>query len=326
MRGWFESIAGPEYGGVLMWVVAILIIAVLLFLFFRILKSLSSGTFIAGGRNRKTRLAVMDATAIDNHRRLVLVRRDDIEHLILIGGPTDVVVEQNIRLADRGTRPSLAHDGPEDIFVAPPVREPQAPPAARPPEDLPRPVAQPVPQRTTPPVPQPALSQHTTPPPPRSAPPPAPQRTAPPAQRPVAVAAPQRTAPPVQHPGPPPRLRPEVPLGPASERSPPPVAVRQPAAPDERVARAATTPPAPVSRVAVSAAAFSVPPPSPPRPAAQASSGTGNGENALDAALLRELETQLDDEEPRGETREQDQKALEDEMMKLLGDLSEKRR
>jgi hypothetical protein len=38
----------------------------------------------------------MDAAAIDNQRRLVLVRRDDVEHLILIGGPTDVVVEQNI--------------------------------------------------------------------------------------------------------------------------------------------------------------------------------------------------------------------------------------
>jgi hypothetical protein len=49
-------------------------------------------------------LAVMDATPVDSHRRLLLVRRDDVEHLILIGGPTDVVVEQNIRVAAQRRR------------------------------------------------------------------------------------------------------------------------------------------------------------------------------------------------------------------------------
>ena len=71
----------------------------------RLIRSLTFGTFVAGGRNRKTRLAVMDATAVDSHRRLVLVRRDDIEHLLLIGGPTDVVVEREIRLGQT-RRPS----------------------------------------------------------------------------------------------------------------------------------------------------------------------------------------------------------------------------
>lgn len=47
-------------------------------------------------RPRQPRLAVMDVTAVDARRRLVLVRRDNVEHLILIGGPTDVVVEQTI--------------------------------------------------------------------------------------------------------------------------------------------------------------------------------------------------------------------------------------
>ena len=40
----------------------------------------------------------MDATAVDSHRRLAPVRRDDVEHLLLIGGPTDVVVESDIRI------------------------------------------------------------------------------------------------------------------------------------------------------------------------------------------------------------------------------------
>src|SRR5436305_7587382 len=47
-------------------------------------------------RGRMPRLAVIDAAAVDGHRRLVLVRRDNIEHLLMIGGPTDIVVEPNI--------------------------------------------------------------------------------------------------------------------------------------------------------------------------------------------------------------------------------------
>lgn len=47
-------------------------------------------------RGRAPRLAVIDAAAVDGRRRLVLVRRDNIEHLLMIGGPTDIVVEPNI--------------------------------------------------------------------------------------------------------------------------------------------------------------------------------------------------------------------------------------
>ena len=47
-------------------------------------------------RGRMPRLAVIDAAAVDGRRRLVLVRRDNIEHLLMIGGPSDIVVEANI--------------------------------------------------------------------------------------------------------------------------------------------------------------------------------------------------------------------------------------
>jgi flagellar protein FliO/FliZ len=47
-------------------------------------------------RGRMPRLAVIDAAAVDGRRRLVLVRRDNVEHLLMIGGPSDIVVEQNI--------------------------------------------------------------------------------------------------------------------------------------------------------------------------------------------------------------------------------------
>lgn len=54
--------------------------------------SLGSGA----NRGRMPRLAVIDAAAVDGRRRLVLVRRDNVEHLLMIGGPADLVVEPNI--------------------------------------------------------------------------------------------------------------------------------------------------------------------------------------------------------------------------------------
>jgi len=42
------------------------------------------------------RLAVMEQAHVDRMRRLVLIRRDDVEHLIMTGGPVDVVIETGI--------------------------------------------------------------------------------------------------------------------------------------------------------------------------------------------------------------------------------------
>src|ERR1700748_1551804 len=47
-------------------------------------------------RGRMPRLAVIDAAAVDGRRRLVLGRRDNGEPLLMIGGPTAIVVESHI--------------------------------------------------------------------------------------------------------------------------------------------------------------------------------------------------------------------------------------
>ncbi|WP_299441815.1 flagellar biosynthetic protein FliO [uncultured Rhodospira sp.] len=47
-------------------------------------------------RGARRRLGVIEGAMVDNRRRLVLVRRDDREHLLLIGGVTDLVVERDI--------------------------------------------------------------------------------------------------------------------------------------------------------------------------------------------------------------------------------------
>lgn len=142
MLEWLEGLAGPEYVVAVLWTLAALVGLVIVLIIVRLIRSMTFGTFVAGGRNRKTRLAVMDATAVDSHRRLVLVRRDDVEHLLLIGGPTDVVVEQDIRLSGQARRPALTA---ENSQAFPPARP-------RPPETAHRP-AQPANTQKPPQVP-----------------------------------------------------------------------------------------------------------------------------------------------------------------------------
>jgi flagellar protein FliO/FliZ len=60
----------------------------------------ASGT-ISRGRNR--RLGVIDTLAIDTKRQLLIVRRDNVEHLLLVGGPQDVVIETGIPVTEDTT-------------------------------------------------------------------------------------------------------------------------------------------------------------------------------------------------------------------------------
>ena len=75
-------------------------------------------------RGRMPRLAVIDAAAVDGRRRLVLVRRDNVEHLLMIGGPSDIVVEPNIVRAmpsrdQMAPRPAVAGEQPPRIAPLP---------------------------------------------------------------------------------------------------------------------------------------------------------------------------------------------------------------
>ena len=47
------------------------------------------------------RLAVVEQASVDARRKLVLIRRDNTEHLIMTGGPVDVVIETGIPSAAR---------------------------------------------------------------------------------------------------------------------------------------------------------------------------------------------------------------------------------
>ena len=70
---------------------------------------------------RGQRLGISEYHEIDKMRRLVLVRRDGTEHLILIGGPQDVLIEQSI--AGPGLT-SFADDDNRPIPMRPAPRAP----------------------------------------------------------------------------------------------------------------------------------------------------------------------------------------------------------
>lgn len=56
------------------------------------------------------RLSVVETAPLDGRRRLVLVRRDDTEHLIILSPNSEVVVETGIKTAAGG--PSVIKDTP----------------------------------------------------------------------------------------------------------------------------------------------------------------------------------------------------------------------
>jgi flagellar protein FliO/FliZ len=54
----------------------------------------SSANFL---RTREKRLGVVETASVDGRRSLLLVRRDDVEHLLIVGGPVDLVIETGIK-------------------------------------------------------------------------------------------------------------------------------------------------------------------------------------------------------------------------------------
>lgn len=161
MLNWLEDVVGPDYAPAAFWAILALVVVLVLLGILRLVRRMRAGTYVAGGRNRKARLSIMDAAAVDADRRLVLVRRDDVEHLLLVGGNSDIVVERDIRISGQSRRVTPTVETAED--------EPAAVSPARPVSATPRPVVTPAPA----PVPSPAPAPiRPAAPPPRPTPPP----------------------------------------------------------------------------------------------------------------------------------------------------------
>ncbi|MFS2326723.1 flagellar biosynthetic protein FliO [Brucella sp. H1_1004] len=102
MKEWLSGLVGESAANIIGFILIFAIILGGIFVVLSIIRRFSGSGFSTSGRTgRQPRLSVMDAAAVDGRRKLVLIRRDDVEHLLLIGGPNDVVVEQNIVMEAR---------------------------------------------------------------------------------------------------------------------------------------------------------------------------------------------------------------------------------
>jgi hypothetical protein len=272
-------------------------------------------------RARQPRLGLVDAFSLDGQRQLVLVRRDNVEHLIMIGGPNDVLLESQIvrAVAAAPREPSLkppvvavetaqaSIDGAPPRLEAPILRrvEPAPPraPAARPP---------PPPLREAPPRIEPTVI----------APEPHPVRPEPAHVRPLAAARPEsgRAAPPpLVVPPPPPVASPPVaspPVVPPPAVSPAPLAVvpPRPAAPARGgLPPPIGTPPAIRGRATPLPAPHEAPaavPPPPVAPPARADARPAAPPPLAEAGAAAK---------PKGDDPFADLESLEAEMARLLG-------
>jgi flagellar protein FliO/FliZ len=69
-----------------------------------VFRRFSAGRPNRGSGRKPQRVGLVDVVRVDEARLLVLVRRDNVEHLLLIGGPTDIIVEADIGRPGTATR------------------------------------------------------------------------------------------------------------------------------------------------------------------------------------------------------------------------------
>ena len=209
-----DSLFGMEFSLPMKFFIAFAIVLILIGTAAYLLRRFGTGALaVTTQRNRQPRLAVVDNTPIDARRKLVIVRRDNVEHLLLIGGPTDVLVESNIvRAGAQALRETALRSATAEPLALPeeanwPVAAPPAPmrpepivtrseapirpetilrnepPPPQRPQQVYIPAIQPPPaQPLAPPMPQAAMPQAPMPQPPmlQTAPPQAPVQYAPP--------------------------------------------------------------------------------------------------------------------------------------------------
>ncbi len=88
------------------------------------------GSGVSFFHSRVKRLGLVEEASIGSGRRLLLIRRDDVEHLIMTGGPIDVVVEVGIEASQRN---GMLRESPPRHRETPMYSKPGTPP---PPLDL----------------------------------------------------------------------------------------------------------------------------------------------------------------------------------------------
>lgn len=96
MSSFFSSDGSFSLQFAIIFIVIFLILAAIVFTFRRLTGKSVTLSSKSGTRGRQPRLGIVDIYELDRQRQLILLRRDNVEHLLLVGGPNDVVIERNI--------------------------------------------------------------------------------------------------------------------------------------------------------------------------------------------------------------------------------------
>ncbi len=110
-----------EFSGYLKFMLALVFVLGLIGLATAVMRRMGLG-FPAGSLKRpgNRRLSVVETAPLDGRRRLVLIRRDDTEHLIVLGPSSELVIESGIKAGDveagdvKTEAPETPPDGPPD--------------------------------------------------------------------------------------------------------------------------------------------------------------------------------------------------------------------
>lgn len=87
---------GIEWGDYLRFVLALVFVLALIGALAALARRFNVGFPTPMKTGRARRLAVVEVVPIDTRRRLVLVRRDNTEHLILLGASSELLIESGI--------------------------------------------------------------------------------------------------------------------------------------------------------------------------------------------------------------------------------------
>lgn len=105
---WLANLLGGENGGAVQFLPIVAGLVILLVFIIWLFRKIAGRSSPHSAKSDEARLSITDSARVDESRYLVLVKRDDLEHLIMIGGPSDIVIETGIET--RHTQKSLLED------------------------------------------------------------------------------------------------------------------------------------------------------------------------------------------------------------------------
>lgn len=95
-----------EYSDYMRFVLALAFVLALIAALNWAVRRYGMGSRIAINRGNTRRLQIVEILPVDGRRRAVLLRRDDTEHLVLLGSGSDLLIESTIKpdIPDAGVK------------------------------------------------------------------------------------------------------------------------------------------------------------------------------------------------------------------------------